>query len=163
MISKNKHRCLTGVSLETLAEVKALDYGILIIDADECRGVDIRFQKDAIVLITARVKTYQEYLQMIGRGSRTRNVSEGILYTESTEKANVVMQRLKKSNVAMMQELEKVLHFIEQKSLHKAVIEAVSKEHANGRLILSMSDMEKTINSKHFGSIIKDVVFKRRQ
>ena len=58
MISKNNHRCLTGVSLETLAEVKGLDYGILIIDADECRGADIRFQKDAIVLITARVKTY---------------------------------------------------------------------------------------------------------
>ncbi len=100
---------------------------------------------------------------MIGRGSRTRNVSEGILYTDSNEKASIVMQRLKKSNVSMMQELEKVLHFLEQKSLHKAVIEAVCKEHANGRLILSMSDMEKTINSKNFGSIIKDVIFKRRQ
>ena len=59
------------------------------------------------------MKTYQEYLQMIGRGSRTRNVSEGILYTDSNEKASIVMQRLKKSNVSMMQELEKVLHFIE--------------------------------------------------
>ena len=79
-----------------------MDYGILIIDADECRGVDIRFQKDAIVLITARVKTYQEYLQMLGRGSRTRNVSEGIFYNDGIEKTNVVMQRLKKSNVAFM-------------------------------------------------------------
>ena len=100
---------------------------------------------------------------MIGRGSRTRNVSEGILYTDGIDKANIVMQRLKKSNVAMMQELEKVLHFLEQKCLHKAVIEAVSKEHANGKLIISMSDMEKTINPKHFGGIINDVVFKRRQ
>ena len=56
-----------------------------------------------------------------------------------------------------------MLHFIEQKALHKTVIDAVSKEYAKGRLIQSMSDMEKIINSKNFGSIIKDVIFKRRQ
>ena len=56
-----------------------------------------------------------------------------------------------------------MLHFLEQKALHKTVIDAVSKEYAKGRLIQSMSDMEKIINSKNFGSIIKDVIFKRRQ
>ena len=55
-----------------------------------------------------------------------------------------------------------MLHFIEQKALHKTVIDAVSKEYAKGRLIQSMGEMEKMINSKNFGSIIKDAVFKRR-
>ena len=50
---------------------------------------------------------------MLGRGSRTRNISEGILFIETKEKSNVVMQRLKKANVTMMLDLERFLHFIE--------------------------------------------------
>lgn len=43
MINKHKYKYLVGVSNEVLTEIKDLDYGIVIIDALECRGVDVRF------------------------------------------------------------------------------------------------------------------------
>lgn len=52
---------------------------------------------------------------MLGRSSRTRNVSEGILYVDKHEKPHIVMQRLKKSNIATMDDLSKVLNFLEQR------------------------------------------------
>jgi hypothetical protein len=33
---------------------------------------------------------------MLGRGSRTRGICEGILYVKSKDKASVVMDRMKK-------------------------------------------------------------------
>ena len=49
-----------------------------------------------MVLIIAKVDTYQEYLQMLGRGSRTRGICEGTLYVNSKDKASVVMDKLKR-------------------------------------------------------------------
>ena len=52
---------------------------------------------------------------MIGRSSRSRNVCEGILYCASSEKASVIIQRMKSQNLNMMLELEHLTHLLAKK------------------------------------------------
>lgn len=61
-------------------EIRNWDYGVLILNKEEGRGVDTRFKKNAIVLIGVPVTNYHEVQQMIGRSSRSRGVCEGVLY-----------------------------------------------------------------------------------
>ena len=42
--------------------IKDQSYGIILVEKDQCRGMDIRFSKDALVLIIAKIDTYSEYL-----------------------------------------------------------------------------------------------------
>lgn len=58
----------------------------MLLEKNECRGVDTRFQKDARVIIIATPDNYNQYLQMIGRASRTRGISEGIMFSVGNEK-----------------------------------------------------------------------------
>ena len=88
---------------------------MLLIKASEGTGVDTRFRKDALVLIPAEVHSYLELQQIIGRSSRTRGVCEGILYNVGEESALQVVDRLKKQNVAALQNLERVLVLLERK------------------------------------------------
>jgi hypothetical protein len=67
--------------------IKEHETGVLLLDKDECRGIDTRFEKDARVVITAYPDDYNQYLQMIGRASRTRGISEGVMFTVGQEKA----------------------------------------------------------------------------
>ena len=43
-----------------LSTIRHWEYGVLMIKASEGRGVDTRFRKDALVLITAEVRSYHE-------------------------------------------------------------------------------------------------------
>ena len=64
--------------------------------------MDTRFRKDALVLISAEVRSYHELQQMIGRSSRTRGVCEGVLYHVGQESSLQVIDRLKRQNVAAL-------------------------------------------------------------
>lgn len=76
-----------GLKPDTLAKIKDWEYGVLLLEAKDCRGIDTRFGKDAKVLIVASIATYSEYIQILGRSSRTRKVSDCILYNLGCEKA----------------------------------------------------------------------------
>ena len=43
-----------------MSAIRNWDYGILMIKINEGRGVDTRFRKDALVLISGRVLSYHE-------------------------------------------------------------------------------------------------------
>lgn len=43
-----------------LKEIRGWDYGVLLLNADESRGVDTRFKKNAVVLIAVPVNNYHE-------------------------------------------------------------------------------------------------------
>ena len=43
-----------------LDEIRIWDYGVLLLNKEEGRGVDSRFRGDAIVLISASVTSYHE-------------------------------------------------------------------------------------------------------
>lgn len=98
MLDNNKFRYREGVTADTLATIRDWDYGILMISSYESRGIDTRFKKDAIVLIVAQVENHAQYLQMIGRSSRSRNLCEAILYVQSVETAKQVLDRLSNQN-----------------------------------------------------------------
>jgi hypothetical protein len=55
IIKQERLKSFIGSSKEILSLIKDLNYGILIVNKDECRGIDIRFNKDALVLITSNV------------------------------------------------------------------------------------------------------------
>ena len=88
---------------------------MLLLTNEESRGIDTRFRKDSIVLIGSEVSTYHELQQIIGRSSRSRGVTESILYTVGEERATQVIERLKRSSVAALQDLERLIVLIEKK------------------------------------------------
>jgi hypothetical protein len=60
LCKRNKWKYAEGVSQEVLGQIRHWDYGVLIIKASEGRGVDTRFRKDALVLISTEVCSYLE-------------------------------------------------------------------------------------------------------
>ena len=121
-----------------LSAIRHWDYGVLLIKASEGRGVDTRFRKDALVLIPAEVRSYLELQQMIGRSSRTRGVCEGILYNVGEESALQVVDRLKKQNVAALQDLERVLVLMEKKSKDAQLIKHLTQERERSAKVRSL-------------------------
>ena len=122
ILKKNKFIFYYGTSSQTLFTIKEQSHGVLLLEKSECRGVDVRFAKDARVVITAEPEDYNEYLQMLGRASRTRGVCEGVMLTRGNEKASQIIQRLKNSNVASMLELERLVQLLEDKVKDKHLI-----------------------------------------
>lgn len=117
----------TGISKETLSQIRNLSNGILLITKEESRGVDIRFSKDSRVLIISSVDTYSEYQQMLGRSSRTRDICDGILYSSTTEKASHVLKRLKESEVLPMLDFEALIPLLMNKCDDKTLVKAMTK------------------------------------
>ena len=57
ILSRDTYRYTKGVDAKSLSTIRQWEYGILLIEASECRGVDTRFSVDATVLIVAKVET----------------------------------------------------------------------------------------------------------
>ena len=55
IVKSEKFQSFRGTSKETMMKIKELTCGVLLITDAECRGMDIRFGRDAKVLITANV------------------------------------------------------------------------------------------------------------
>jgi cation transport regulator ChaC len=64
---------------------------------------------------------------MIGRSSRTRGVCEGVLYNIGHESAMQVMDRLKRQNVAALQDLERLMILLEKKSKDALLIKHLTE------------------------------------
>jgi hypothetical protein len=72
-----------GVSVDVIKEIRAWEYGVLILEPSEGVGVNTRFAKDSLVLIATKVENKAEYEQFMGRSSRTRGMCKGIYFCES--------------------------------------------------------------------------------
>ena len=59
MIKSENFRYYKGIDSDTLIQIKDSSDGILLMEKDECRGIDVRFSKDAQVLIIAKVENYR--------------------------------------------------------------------------------------------------------
>ena len=86
-------------------------------------------------MILTQVTSYHELLQMIGRSSRTRGVCEGTLFSVGQERANQVIERLKRHGVITMQELERLLKLVEKRNRDAAVIRRFNEAKENGESI----------------------------
>ena len=140
-----------------LSAIRHWDYGVLMIKAKEGRGVDTRFKKDALVLIVADVSSYLELQQMIGRSSRTRGVCEGVLYNVGEESALQVVDRLKRQNVAALQDLERVLLLLEKKCKDASLLKQLTAEKAKGAPVRTLQDLQAAMGDAAFAKLTKGV------
>jgi hypothetical protein len=62
---------------------------------------------------------------MIGRSSRTRSVCDSVMYVQGEEKQNQVMDKLRKQNVAAMQDLEKLIKLLEKKEKSEFLVKTL--------------------------------------
>jgi hypothetical protein len=58
---KKFHKYRVGASVDVIKEIRAWEYGVLILAAEEGVGINTRFSKDSIVLITTKVENKAEY------------------------------------------------------------------------------------------------------
>jgi hypothetical protein len=137
----NKLKHVFGVCSDHLQQIKAWEYGILFLLANEARGVDTRFAKDAFVVIVADLTSYQELLQMVGRSSRSRGTCESNLYIDTQESQSQVMERLRRHNVVALQDMEKVLKIFERRHRDQQIVAAVKKALDDHRIISSLADL----------------------
>jgi hypothetical protein len=70
---------------------------------------------DAAVLIVGKVDSMHQMQQMSGRSSRTRGVCESTLYIVTSESRNQVTDRLRRSSISQLGDLEKVIGLMEHK------------------------------------------------
>lgn len=135
LLSQNKFKFIESSTANYLEEVRQWDYGLLLLNREEGRGVDTRFKKASHVMILTQVTSYHELLQMIGRSSRTRGVCEGTLFSVGQERSNQVIERLKRHGVITMQELERLLKLVEKRNRDAAVIRRLNEAKENGESI----------------------------
>ena len=130
---------------------------MVVLSREEGRGVDTRFRKDAIVLITSEVGNYHELLQMIGRSSRTRGVCEGILYVVTQEKQGQVIERLKRSSVSALIDLERLIKIVEKRFKDSSMIKLLTDAKVNGHSVRSPGDVKALISEVAYSKLIKGV------
>ena len=59
------NKILTGVSTEVLREIRSWEYGVLILEKQNGLGVNTRFSKDSIVLITCPIQNRAQYFRLL--------------------------------------------------------------------------------------------------
>ena len=116
MMRHNKFKFVDKCDEAALEDIRSWDYGVLLLKPEEGRGVDNHFKVDAHVMVLARVSTYHELQQMVGRSSRSRGVCNGTLYLVGEEKAVHLMDKLRKHGFSNIQDKEKLLLVLEKKS-----------------------------------------------
>ena len=129
-----------------------------MITAKDAREVDTRFRKDALVLIATEVQSYLELQQMIGRSSRTRGVCEGVLYNKGDESALQVVDRLKRQNVAALQDLERMLLLLEKKCKDANLIKQLVEQKEKGSLVQSLQQLKAELRRSLFAGFLKGAI-----
>ena len=78
---------------------------------------------------------------MVGISSRTRGVCEGILYIIGQERPVQVVERLKRSSVSALQDLEKLLTLVEKKSKDQTLVKLLTEAKVKGTQVRSLQDV----------------------
>ena len=87
------------------------------------------------------MSNYHELQQMVGRSSRTRGVCEGILYVTGLERPVQVVERLKRSSVSVLQDLEKLLTLVEKRSKDQTLIKLLTEAREKGSPVRSLQEV----------------------
>lgn len=151
----HKWRHLAGTSPQVLASIRQWSYGVLLLHANDGRGVDARFAKDALVLIVAKVSSHHELQQMIGRSSRTRGVCEGVLFVVSEESAVQIIDRLKRQNVAALQDLERLVNVLAQRTKDHAIRQHLTVGMGRGKPIRSLNELQGVMEPSAYAKLQK--------
>lgn len=151
----NKMRYYEKCSDDVLDSIRIWDYGVLVLNPQQGRGTDTRFQKDAHVMVLAKVTSYHELKQMVGRSSRTRGVCQGSLYVVSEERAVNIMDKLKKHGTVTLQELEKFLVVLERRGKDQTLLKLLMKLRVEGLVVNSTEQLKQHLNEVTFNKIVR--------
>lgn len=156
MVRTNNRRYCKGADAQALSEIRQWDYGILLIQGRECRGVDTRFAVDAAVLIVSKADSLHQVQQMSGRSSRTRGVCESTLYVVTAESRSQVMERLRRSSISQLGDLEKLLALMEHKSKDYQLMKIAKDVNLINKRITSISQLESKMDANAYLKLTRD-------
>jgi type I site-specific restriction endonuclease len=105
-------------------------------------------------MITANVESYDQYLQMLGRGSRTRGICDGILYKVTEDKPKVVLEKLQRQNFAAIGELQSLLKVLEHKFKDATLLGLLKSGIEKGQPIRSLKQVEEAMGPAKFKKLI---------
>ena len=94
---------------------------------------------------------------MLGRGSRTRGICEGMLFVKSKDKASVVMDQMKRQNFTSMAELGHLMKLVEKKSKDKLLTSKLEQRQDEGEMIRSLAEVEKEMTRQQYSKLILGV------
>lgn len=87
---------------------------------------------------------------MLGRSSRTRGICEGILFTKTNEKPSIVIERLKKNEVAPLMDQEGLAPILEANSEDKNFIKVLKKQIEKNSMIKSTKKLEEIMGESQY-------------
>ena len=154
-IVANKMKYLDQCSEDMLDSIRQCDYGVLVLNPQQGRGIDTRFQRDAHVMVLAKVTSYHELKQMVGRSSRTRGVCQGTLYVVSEDRAVHIMDKLKKHGIVSLQELEKLLIVLERRAKDQTLLKLLIKLRGEGIVVNTTEQLNTHLDEATFNNIVR--------
>ena len=76
------------------------------------------------------------------------------MFTQTKEKAANIIQRLKRSNVSSMQDLE-LVRFIEEKSKEKTLLTMMKQLKVKGKIVRTCKELEEQLGSAVYAKLLK--------
>lgn len=126
-----------------------------MLDSKLSRGLDLRFKTDAVVFITAAVKTSHQLVQMVGRSSRTRGVCESSLFHIGNEKSSELMQRLNRVGISESLELERLIKLFEKKASDPALVSVIKESVKNHLEVRTIEHLKTLMKPAQFSKLMK--------
>ena len=83
---------------------------------------------------------------MIGRASRTKGISEGVMFTVGHEKSSQVMQRMKIANSVALMKLEELIIELKKRCKSKSTIMKMELLIKDGKSLRSLADIGDVLN-----------------
>ena len=132
--------------------------GVLVLAAEYGRGTNVRFSKDARVIVLANGKTWNEPMveQMIGRASRTMGQCNGdvFVHAHAADGGSTGIGMLKSRNEELPDDSHEILAFLFKwfdrlKQAEKLSMKAELKDKGwRGKLISEIADRNQWVATK---------------
>ena len=155
MARRNKWRWTNARAPNFQLEIRQWDYGLLLLNPEEGRGLDTRFRRPAHVAIIAEVKQQHELQQMVGRSSRTRGACEATFYQVGSERPAQVAERLRSHGVMALMEQERLLALLEKKSKDQHLIRCLQEATSRSVNLKTLEELRKEIGETQFNKLNK--------
>ena len=106
-------------------------------------------------MVLAKVTSYHELKQMVGRSSRTRGACQGTLYMVSEDWAVHIMNKLKKHGIVSLQELEKLLIVLERRGKDQTLLKLLIKLRGEGIVVNTTEQLKQHLDEATFNKIVR--------
>ena len=106
-------------------------------------------------MVLAKVSSYHELKQMVGRSSRIRGVCQGSLYVVSEDRAAHIMDKLRKHGIVSLQELEKFLLVLERRAKDQTLLKLLLRLRGEGIVVRSTEQLKEHLDEATFNRMVR--------